>query len=295
MILIASDVESLARALGRWEVGEWVCAGVVALAVAGEYIADFTKWFSAETNKRLAKKSTLVLIVALIVEAICLVRVSSLSGQLVGSIRDVAVTADSNARAAVQESSTALTQAKEAGDKAAAAKTSARGAVNDANQATVEAKRALGLAGEVGFLVSARRIMDREPLLEKLRQFKGVPVTFTSYAGDPEGNGLCAQLVAVAKEAEMRAVGECEQQRPTYPTLIGITVQGPDDKIMESLGRVLGTTPYLGGASSGPFGKVPHRSDLLVFIGWKSPFSLELSQPKPAANKQTRKARPTHP
>jgi len=69
MSLTASVVASLSRSLTGWERAEYVCAGFVALACAGEYIADFTRWFTGgakEKKEKLAKGSTLLLIVALV-------------------------------------------------------------------------------------------------------------------------------------------------------------------------------------------------------------------------------------
>ena len=46
MTLMASDVLSLAKSLSRWEYAEYVFAGLVTIACAGEYVADFTDWFT---------------------------------------------------------------------------------------------------------------------------------------------------------------------------------------------------------------------------------------------------------
>ncbi|MGA3315391.1 MAG: hypothetical protein ABSC64_03010 [Candidatus Korobacteraceae bacterium] len=62
MILTASDVSSLAKSLSRWEVAEYIFAGLVTVACAGEYVADFKDWFTGgdkAKKERLAKASTL--------------------------------------------------------------------------------------------------------------------------------------------------------------------------------------------------------------------------------------------
>src|ERR1700676_5634941 len=117
MILTASDAASLSKSVSRWEIGEYICAGLVTIACAGEYGADFKNWFTSgikERKDRLAKRSTLLLIVALSLELICLVRTNQLSGNVIGSLGDRAEEADKKARLAITDSSTALSQAKDA-------------------------------------------------------------------------------------------------------------------------------------------------------------------------------------
>src|SRR2546423_11867501 len=103
MILASSDTSSLAVSLSCWETGEYCACALVALACAGEYIADFTSWFTAgieERKQRLAKLSTLLLIASLAFELVCLVRTNSLSAQLIGSLSDKATAADTKAQSA---------------------------------------------------------------------------------------------------------------------------------------------------------------------------------------------------
>jgi len=138
MTLTASDVVFLSKSLSRWEIGEYICAGLVTIACAGEYVADFTNWFTGgitERKERLAKRSTLLLIAALSLELICLVRTNQLSGYVIGSLGDKAEDADRKARVAITDSSTALSQAKDA-------KTSAEGAADAASRAKVSAQHA---------------------------------------------------------------------------------------------------------------------------------------------------------
>jgi hypothetical protein len=114
MIFTASDVESLSRSLGRWEIAEYVCAGLVTVACAGEFIADFTDWFTRgvkEKKVRLAKGSTLLLIASLALELVCLVKTNSLSGRLIGSLSDKAAAADTKAQSALEASGKAQDKA----------------------------------------------------------------------------------------------------------------------------------------------------------------------------------------
>ena len=89
----------MTRALESWEYAEYVCTALVAIACFGEYIAEFTewwrrnglwKWFGLLSNRRdrVAKVSTLALIVALAGELLCVVITNQLSGKLVGALGD---------------------------------------------------------------------------------------------------------------------------------------------------------------------------------------------------------------
>jgi hypothetical protein len=63
MSLTASDVASLTSSLLIWEASEYVFAGLVTLACAGEFTAEFTDWFTGGVEgkkKRLEKRSTLL-------------------------------------------------------------------------------------------------------------------------------------------------------------------------------------------------------------------------------------------
>ena len=159
----ASDVASLSKSVSRWEIAEYVCAAFVTIACAGEYVADFTNWFTGgmkERKERLAKRSTLLLIVALSLELICLVRNKALSEMLIGTLSDKAEKADSKAQSATEKSSladekanaaktnssTALSQAKDALNRAGAAERSLGRAEDEAKTAQSAASNALTLA-----------------------------------------------------------------------------------------------------------------------------------------------------
>jgi hypothetical protein len=121
MSLTASDVSSLTRSLSDWEYAEYGACAFVAIACAGEYIADFTDWLTAGDDWRkgqLAKRSTLLLIVSLAVELFCLVQTNSISGQLIGSLSDKATNAATKAQSALDKSGTAEARADGATAKA---------------------------------------------------------------------------------------------------------------------------------------------------------------------------------
>jgi hypothetical protein len=121
MTFTAVDVASLSKSLSRWESAEYVFATLVAVACAGEYVADFTDWFTGgieEQKKRLAKRSTLLLIAALALELTCLVKTNSISGLLIGSLSDKAEKADTKAQSAFDKAGEALGKSNVAKDAA---------------------------------------------------------------------------------------------------------------------------------------------------------------------------------
>src|SRR5579863_716828 len=136
MIFSAEDVAALSKSLSCWEYAEYVCAFLVAVACAGEYIADFSDRFTGgieERKRRLAKRSTLLLIAALALELICLVKTTSLSGLLIGSLSDKAEKAEKNAEQAIADSAIAEKQSAQA--------TIDAGKATDASTAAVKVSR----------------------------------------------------------------------------------------------------------------------------------------------------------
>jgi hypothetical protein len=85
--------------MSHWELAEYISCGLVTTACFGEFIADFTDWFTGgakEKKERLAKLSTLLLIASLALELICLVRTNQISGKLIGSLAEKAEEAKAN-------------------------------------------------------------------------------------------------------------------------------------------------------------------------------------------------------
>ena len=147
MILTASDIESLSRSLSRWEWGEYISEAFVIIACAGELVADLEiSWLTEERKRRLQRRSTILLVAALLVSLICLFRTNGLSGSVIGSLGDKAEEADRKAREAITDSSTALSQARDALTKAGKAEDSLGKAEDDANKAQTESSNALTLA-----------------------------------------------------------------------------------------------------------------------------------------------------
>src|ERR1700688_2764972 len=121
MIMVGSDASSLAQSLSRWELAEYISCAFVALACAGEGVAEFTNWLTngiEDRKKKLAKLSTLVLIASLAAELVCLVRTNTLSGQLIGSISEKAVIADTKAQSAQIAADQATKKVDEVGKEA---------------------------------------------------------------------------------------------------------------------------------------------------------------------------------
>jgi len=125
MTLTPSDVASLTSTLSFWEYAEYISGGFVALACVGEYIASFKPWFTGgdkERKDRLEKRSTLLLIIALAAELICLVRTNLISGQVIGALDTKAAEAYRNSGKAIANADTAAGKAKAASDEADTAK-----------------------------------------------------------------------------------------------------------------------------------------------------------------------------
>jgi hypothetical protein len=269
MIFAASDVESLSKSLGRWEVAEYVCAALVTIACAGEYVSDFTNWFTGrirERKERLAKASTLLLICALSLELICLVRTNSLSGRLIGSLNEVAGEADSKAKAALSNSATALTQSgaaeqssgralDESGKATASASSalvlaggarreadsfekdivSAKKQASDAESHLAEAlKRAADTTAELDRIKSPRSLSHDSELVSALAVFKGTDYMFLSVYADQESIQLLREIDGVLQRAEWKRV------QPSSPFPPAINVFGRDVNVAVSSGLTTG-------------------------------------------------------
>lgn len=93
MTLTASDVESISTSLSRWELGEYIFEALVILACAGELIADLGR-LPGLWKSRIERWSTMLLVVALSMELICLVRTNQLSGDVITSAKNAAAEAE---------------------------------------------------------------------------------------------------------------------------------------------------------------------------------------------------------
>jgi hypothetical protein len=111
----------------------------------GEYIASFKPWFTGgdkERKERLEKRSTLLLIVALSAELICLVRTNQISGEVIGALDTKAAEAYRKSGAAVTNAERAIGEAKTASDEADSAKTESGKAKDVAGKAEALARGA---------------------------------------------------------------------------------------------------------------------------------------------------------
>ena len=79
------DIPSLLSDLIWWEIAGYISLGIVTLGVAGESIADFTKW-GEPRKKWLGKASALVLIMGLAGEGIAQSKTNSLSGLIIAGL-----------------------------------------------------------------------------------------------------------------------------------------------------------------------------------------------------------------
>lgn len=191
MMLTSSDVSSMSASLSRWELAEYISTGLVTIACIGEYIADFTDWFTGgnkERKERLTKTSTLLLIAALSAELLCVVRTNQLSGGVIDSLGNKATEADGKAQKALTDSGSALTQSGQALAASGAAKESADSAHGEADQAlkgaTVDAARVAALNGKL----ADRTLSDNQvkSIAAKLAKYAGQEYDIIPYWDSPE-------------------------------------------------------------------------------------------------------------
>lgn len=251
MAFMVSDVSSLSKALSRWELAEYISCGLVAIACAGEYVADFTNWLTGgikESKERLAKASTLLLISALALELLCLVRTNTLSSALIGSLDQVAGEADARAKTALGNSTTALTQsgvaenssgrALDESNKARASASNALGLASGARQeadsfekdiasAKTQAteaeshlaealKRAADATAELDRLKSPRTLINTSELITTLQAFKGTEYTFSSVFQDEESINLLKAIDSALQSAGWKRVKPPRTAGPAY-------------------------------------------------------------------------------
>jgi hypothetical protein len=163
--------------LDFWEYFEYSATAIVFLAAAGEYCAEFARWPEERGRKeRLAKVSTLVLVIALAGELLGVVRTSQLSGQMIASLGG---------------------QSAQAGAKAEEAKV-VSGKLTKENlllQADV-----LRLQAAV-----ATRHLDgeqRKRIALKLRRFAGLGFNLFGYAPDQETVGIANEILVVLSRTD---------------------------------------------------------------------------------------------
>jgi hypothetical protein len=218
MIVTASDVESLSRSLSLWEWGEYISEAFVVIACAGELVADLkVGWLTEERKKHLQRRSTVLLVAALSVSLLCLVRTNQLSGSVIGSLGDKAEEADRKAREAITDSSTALSQTRDALTKAEKAQDSLGKAEAEANKAQTASSNALtlargarqeadsfekdiaaakGAASKAEAKLADRTLTDEQvrSIAGKLRVFSGQAYTVTAYWDSKESLGIANRI-----------------------------------------------------------------------------------------------------
>jgi Alanine-zipper, major outer membrane lipoprotein len=267
MTLIAPDASSLAASLSRWEIFEYCACGLVAIACAGEYIADFTNWFTAgieERKKRLAKVSTLLLIASLAFELVCLVETNSVSGRLIGSLSEKASAADSKSDSALVKANTAVTKADAAGVAAGEAQKKVDAVSERAEEIDSDLAR-------TQYLISGRHVTNSDSLVRQLKRYKGQIVHFQSYNSEPDETLLCGELLSTANSAGMNTREECGRLLAVGKPSTGVVISGPDTSQTVALASIILHTSSLGagGITSG----IP-ASELTILVGAKPPFAI---------------------
>src|ERR1035437_9631631 len=190
MIFTAPDVASVAESLSRWELGEYISAGFVVVACAGELVADFGRNCLTRAHRnRVERLSTILLVVALLASLICLERANVLSDILIGSIRDKAVEADRKANTALTDSGTALMKAGDATTKAGEAETKVTGVVKQTDALTSRMERASRQLGRLEKDTTAQG--PRAKLLVKAAQ--ELARKLAPFAGQRVGLFVCGQ------------------------------------------------------------------------------------------------------
>ncbi len=159
MTLTASEVASLSTSLRCWESAEYLFAGLVTLACAGEYIANFSNWLTRgidEKKKRLEKRSTLLLVVSLLLELICMMKTNQISGRIIGSLAENAEQARERSERAIINADSAIGKAQRANEESENAESFAGNAMVLASKARVQAvdaeKRSRGVEKQAGNL-----------------------------------------------------------------------------------------------------------------------------------------------
>ncbi|PYV78349.1 MAG: hypothetical protein DMG93_22520 [Acidobacteria bacterium] len=238
MSLNASDVTSLSKALSCWEYAEYIFATLVAVACAGEYVAEFTNWFTGgvkERKDRLAKRSTLLLVAALAFELVCLVRTNSLSEQLIGSLSDKAENADQKAQSAIDKSgiaesnaTAAIGKGNEALDKVGAAKQAADRAKDEAD---ILLRRAEELRKQVVALSPRNLTVEQQgQIAQSLKRVGGAhPTVIESYGMDGEGTALATQLIRTFEATGGGTPGDGRADKIVSGGFEwGISIRGPE-------------------------------------------------------------------
>jgi hypothetical protein len=218
-----------------------------------------------ETRKALLEKIGLCFFaVAVLAEIIAYPygqRNDALSGQMIVSL-------DAKAQQATNNASKALTDSRGAIGAAALAKNKADAAGLKADTVSKKADQLDSGLRETQYAFSMRDLMDRDQVIEQLKQFKGKTVFVRSqrYMSDVDGYRVCKMVIDLARSAGMTPVDECATQVPSGPAT-GIQVCGPHDDEMLSFSKALARIDM---GSTCAFGNVPHSPDLVVSVGSKA-------------------------
>lgn len=207
MTFTASEVSSLTRSMERWELAEYIFAGLVTLGCFGEFVGEFTDWFTNGEDARkhvLKKLSTLLLIAALALELVCLVRTNVLSGQVIGSLDERSKAAAEQSAKAVEDSGKAI----ESSDKAKSSSENAMALASGVRQEANSLKNDLASSKKQLLLLSARyRLIQQgaSEIFAAVQTFPGQKIEFQSCRAlqtDNETNVLSQSILEIVTKAK---------------------------------------------------------------------------------------------
>lgn len=197
------SIGALEASLELWEALEYVSVVLVILGCAGEYIAEFTSLLPKEALHRLGKRSTILLILALAAELVCLVRSNGLSGQIIASLTESAVKATESAKGFESQIAASNARVKTAEAAIAEAQRGTEIARSEAEEARsmTESERKERLTLEKEVLSMRLKIRDRRLTAEqqkrfasKLEPFRNIPLGIELYNSDDEVRVLAEDI-----------------------------------------------------------------------------------------------------
>jgi hypothetical protein len=229
--------------LARWEYGEYASAFIVILGVVGEFLAEFTNVWgvrdSRDRRDRLGKKSTLILIVGLVAELVCLVSTNIVSGRIIASLGQQTAEAIATAKGFESQIADSNARVKSAEAQVASANASSRDAVVKVAEANARAAEARSMAEaerleriRLQAIVAPRSLSldQQQQIANALRRFASHRVSISSYGMDGEGAALGAQLIILLRS--VLGNGNVLDNRATTVVAggfeFGIHVRGPD-------------------------------------------------------------------
>lgn len=266
--MLSLSNSATASALNWSELALLVFGLVLVVGLVGEY--------KTEQHSRRMKLFEMLVIIGVAGELLADGGIFSFSHQLqvisdqeIAGANTKALDAKSSAQAAASAASVAKGASGEALDKSNAAKAAAGDAQTRAVAVSKKADQLDAQLAATQWAFSARDLIDRDKVIDQLKQFRGRTISVQSYIsmGDVDGFRVCQMVLDLARSAGITPIDECAKLPPAIPPATGIRVCGPDDTEMLSLSRALSRID-IGGTCA--FGKVPHSPNLTISIGGKA-------------------------